>query len=355
MQRKAILVDSSHYNYSNVDVNTSGDGDGHNSHHHHQQQMKWQTIIPGEVTCISGAGSCLHPDDDTTTGLCVIGCLDGSLHVLSLACGVHLGVPLVLGATVAYVDVHTLSTPSGRHGNNSDNDSSHHGDYPPPRLHEDDVCMRVLAVTADGEVYHWDVSASTGRLKSTCRTNIRSAVLAMKSRSHSEGAMRPTIILRADIKTNSTNNNTYTSSASTATTSNRISARDGINRSAGSSTSSGVISSHDIHPHHRRAVVSADDQNNNNNTTAAVATSTATGSTASHGSTAIETYSVTVEKIILNARGNIELYALRKGTSAVGGDWQGFCFCSDAQAWTRLVDMRHVLSRCDPYSDQCHR
>jgi len=59
---------------------------------------------------------------------------------------------------------------------------------------------------------------------------------------------------------------------------------------------------------------------------------------------------VTVEKIILNARGSIELYALRRANSAEGGDWQGFCFCSDAQAWTRIVDMRHVLSRyCDPY------
>jgi hypothetical protein len=61
---------------------------------------------------------------------------------------------------------------------------------------------------------------------------------------------------------------------------------------------------------------------------------------------------VTVEKIILNARGSIELYALRRANSAEGGDWQGFCFCSDAQAWTRIVDMRHVLSRyCDPYID----
>lgn len=31
--------------------------------------------------------------------------------------------------------------------------------------------------------------------------------------------------------------------------------------------------------------------------------------------------------------------------SAEGGDWQAFAYNADAMVWTRLADMRYVLSR----------
>lgn len=349
------------YHHNNVDVHTIGSGgDGHSSnnninhhqyHHPHQRQqqqqqhVKWQTIIPGEVTCISGAGSYHHPSDGTAVGLCVIGCLDGSLHVLSLACGVHLGVPLVLGATVAYVDIHALSDPRAGYDSSSIRGSSSsrgsHVHVDPPR-HQDadtDTWMRVLAVTADGEVYQWDVSTSTGRLRSTCRTSIRPVVLTMKSSSHSRssgggegmGTMRST-------------NNNYNNSINTirATTSNGISGRDS-SQGAGKGMTTSISSSSAGSSRAIKAATTSTPSSTATNTPSSTTTAT------SNNSTVTEMYSVTVEKIILNARGSIELYALRRATSAEGGDWQGFCFCSDAQAWTRIVDMRHVLSRyCDP-------
>ena len=127
----------------------------------------WKTSIAGQATCIAGQGS-NHPNDDhndiddcgetVLMGLCIVGCSDGTLHILSIDAGVRVSPPLVLGAAIASLEL-------------KDNN--------------------LLALTADGELWKWEVKkickngstfVNDEILACTLRTNVRPVILAVKSK-----------------------------------------------------------------------------------------------------------------------------------------------------------------------------
>lgn len=111
-------------------------------------QEVWSTPLSGTVTAIVG----LAQADVAGGGLCVVGCIDGSLHVLSMASGVRLSPPMVLGTAVAFLDIRSDQTGA----------------------------LTILAVTAEGEMWLWNFC--DGRMRCTLRVSARSAVVSMKTR-----------------------------------------------------------------------------------------------------------------------------------------------------------------------------
>ncbi len=125
----------------------------------------WKTTIAGQATCISGqhnSGSGMDDSDvhgeNESIGLCVIGCSDGSLHTLSIESGVRVAPPMVLGAAIASLEL---------------------------------VDNHLLALTADGEVWKWEIhmhdnnyggSSNDEILLCKLRTNVRPVILAVKTK-----------------------------------------------------------------------------------------------------------------------------------------------------------------------------
>ncbi len=103
-------------------------------------------------------GTSIQPEiDSSLEGLCLIGCTDGSLHVLSLATGMLLCPPLILGAPVTHVDViETFPVVNG------------------PSV------FRILALSAYGNMWVWDVV--NGQLQIHCKDTIHAALVSMKCR-----------------------------------------------------------------------------------------------------------------------------------------------------------------------------
>ena len=80
------------------------------------------------------------------------GCADGSLHVLSMASGVRVCPPLVLGTAVAFLDIRLEQASS----------------------------LIILAVTSEGEMWLWKFY--DGRMSCKLRASARSAVVSMRTR-----------------------------------------------------------------------------------------------------------------------------------------------------------------------------
>eukprot|EP01032_Pedospumella_encystans_P019322 gene19322-21971_t len=167
--------------------------------------------------------------------------------------------------------------------------------YTPSSTHEKDSggVYTALAVTADGEIWKWSVDPLTAQFRCTVRTNLRPALLSMKCR---HGA-------------NNSSNGDSTRMASTS-------------KGSTSTTTAGKSSN--------------SSGENGNKRTAPV--------------------SIRVESCLLSETGAIQVHLLSQpqssgGTSmsggagsAEGGDWQAFAYNADAMVWTRLADMRYVLS-----------
>ena len=115
-------------------------------------QEMWATPLSGTVTTIVG----LAHSHLAGGGLCVVGCADGSLHVLSMASGVRLCPPLVLGTAVAFLDIRS----------------------------EQAGTLAVMAVTAEGEIWLWRFQG--GGMQCTLRASARSAVVSMRTRAKAE-------------------------------------------------------------------------------------------------------------------------------------------------------------------------
>ena len=138
---------------------------------HDDDSVVWKSTITGQATCISGQLGGSRGEDggnavnngNKSIGLCVIGCSDGTLHILSIDSGIRMSPPLVLGASIASLEI-------------NDND--------------------LLALTADGELWKWGVQDSCNYdeiLVCKLRTNVRPVILAVKTKImadsfHDEGA-----------------------------------------------------------------------------------------------------------------------------------------------------------------------
>lgn len=309
----------------------------------------WHAVIAGDVTCICGTAAyqddsninmngdsnvsnqlpslddcCLDPvqlllpsqqqQQHALSGLCLVGCSDGTLHTLSLACGMRIGMPIVLGAAVAYVDIivmqqqhdTTSSSISNNHAGSSSSSSNHAGS-------SSNNHYRVLAVTADGEVWVWNIldnkhnynncssnkgsSSGKGMFQCIMRTNLRPVLISMRCRA----------------LTNYSSNNSNSSSNSSNNNNNPTKRHPKSNNNC------------DNHFHH------------NNSRKSYNASSSSTSSSSS----------VRVEQCILTPNEGKVVVSVFSLTAAgtEGGDYQSFCYCSEAQAWTRVADLRHVLSR----------
>lgn len=130
----------------------------------------WTAIVAGEVTCLtaskalrssnstnphineSGSGSTY--EGASAEGLALVGCSDGTVHCLGLGCGMRFTAPMVLGAAVSYLDLQYSSSDM----------------------------YTALAVTADGEIWKWSIDPLSAQFRCTVRTNLRPALLSMKSR-----------------------------------------------------------------------------------------------------------------------------------------------------------------------------
>ena len=100
-------------------------------------RVSWKCVVTGEVTCLTGSRYPTRniPNKHTAQsgGVCVVGCSDGTIHLLSLDSGIRLAPPIVLGASVIVTDACPLSS-----------------------------SVRVLAVTLDGELWVWEISEYSG-------------------------------------------------------------------------------------------------------------------------------------------------------------------------------------------------
>jgi len=162
--------------------------------------------------------------DSTLDGLCVIGCVDGSLHILSLATGMLLCPPLILGAPVTHVDIiETFPVINGP------------------------TVLRILALSAYGNMWAWDVV--NGQLQLHCKDTIHAALVSMKCRN----------------------------------------------------------------------------------------------STTAKGGAGADNVETNVDSFGFNEVGIPMLYV--KSHGALGGDWQAFVYYKEAGVWSRVADLRHIMSR----------
>ena len=219
---------------------------------------------------------------------------------------------MVLGTPVSHVDI------------------IHTADHANP--HTSHTAYTVLAVTADGEVWVWTVDAVSGRFKCTVRTTIRPVLLSMRCRSNN-------------------NNNSYSTGYNSSTTGELLAtnAATGVGKtssvarsvsagaSIGGSSSNSSGSNSGVGDGSSSKLSSRN--NNNNNVSIRVEQCALTAA----GSIIIHVLSTSANNSnINNSSGSANASS---ASSAEGGDWQAFTFCPDAMVWTRLVDMRFVLSR----------
>jgi len=243
----------------------------------------WTAIVAGEVTCLAAteaphSTAASHGSNGTSSatsasasflnapqeGLVLAGCSDGTIHCLGLGCGVRFAAPMVLGAAVSYLDL--------QHQPSADATSN---------------LYLALAVTADGELWKWEVDITTAKFRCIVRTNLRPALLSMKCR---HGA--------------STFDKQNTPSSTSSSTTTAASSKNGKNVRIGTDTTAAVVPK-------RAAPVN-----------------------------------IRVEQCLLSDTGAIQVHLLSlQGGVAEGGDWQAFAYDADAMVWTRLADMRYVLSR----------
>jgi WD40 repeat protein len=164
----------------------------------------------------------------TISGLCAVGCVDGSVHILTLGSGMRIAPPMVLGSPVTHVNMTTIihTTTTG----------------------DKESIIRLMAISALGEMWVWDVIG--GHLRCVIRDSVRPVITSMKCQ---------------------------TSQVSSSC-------------------------------------------NDNGNLS-----------------------EITIDQAVLSEDGMPSLYLRSKGAS--GGDWQAFSYCPEGLVWTRLADLRHVMSR----------
>lgn len=230
----------------------------------------WTAVVAGEVTCIAATefGSSGAQLGGSMSGLCLVGCSDGTLHCIDLACGARVGPPIVLGGAVAYVDISTTESPPA-------------------------TVLLALAVTAEGEVWKWEVHPHTAKFRCAVRTNLRPVLLSMKCRSSGsqQGA------------TSATGNSGAGGSSKDRKT---------VTIPAGASSS---------------------------------ASATTAGTTPGNVNRKSDGVSIRIEQCVLSPAGEVVVHLMSATGGAEGGDWQAFSYEEGAMAWTRLADMRFVLSR----------
>ena len=260
----------------------------------------WRTAVCGEVTCVCGAasgdpiGTSARPTD-RADGLCAAGCADGTLHLLSLQSGFRVAPPMVLGTAVAAVD----ALPMASRGE-----------------------IRVLAVTADCELWVWLASAAGAvdggapSFRCVVRTTLRPAVLAMRSAAL---ATAP--------------------SAAGAQAQAQAQAASPLRRSA------------------RAAFDGAEDFVPSSSSSSSSSSSAAAAAPAGGPVDVARGVLVSLEHCRLaEPHGQVSAALLVKpadasatATSAgagrcVGGAWQQFSFCETSLAWVRAGDLRHAAS-----------
>ena len=126
--------------------------------------MIWESPVVAEVVCMVGLIDSLKSSTSDQAlradGLCVMGCSDGTLHLLSLESGVRVCPPLVLGPTITHVDLVEKPADGGAEG------------------------ALLLAMTADGSLWVWELGLAQGVASLHCKvhTSIKPVVTSMQIR-----------------------------------------------------------------------------------------------------------------------------------------------------------------------------
>ena len=226
-------------------------------------------------------------DESKHEGICAVGCLDGSLHLISLACGMRIKAPMVLGTPVVCIDIIAPST----HGSPTATSgvASLFADHQPAYDNNTGDFGRslvMLTCTADGEVRVFDIYTDANkqyRLVSKHKVSIKPAMQSMRIKTASSFA--------------------FTSSSSTTT--------DPAFHQNGNSGNS---------PHHQYAdTVTLKRCQMDRNGVPVITLAHHTSSSR-------------------NGSGN-------GGQRPPGGPHQAFRYDSEGDVWMRIADMRHALSR----------
>ena len=254
----------------------------------------WTAVVAGEVTCIAAAEfRCASPAHSgcgaprgSMEGLCLAGCNDGTVHCVGLACGSRVGPPIVLGAAIAYVDIMAQAEADAL--------------CSPAAVATATTTYIALAVTAEGELWKWEVNARTAKFRCVVRANLRPVLLSMKCRSSG----------------------------------NQPGQQGAHSGGAGSSRDHGKDKKTVTLPGHSssgKGGAGAD---------AANATASVSAGKKSDGGVSIR-----IEQCALTEAGEVVVHLMSATGGAEGGDWQAFSYDEGAMVWTRLADMRYVLSR----------
>lgn len=113
----------------------------------------WTTVLASQSTCMCGTQIGDVGDRlSSSRGVIAIGCMDGTLQVLELGSGIRITSPMVLGATVTYVD--SIVMGGG--------------------------VVRLVAMTAHGDTWCWEIGQPTGKFRCILKENVRPVLVAMK-------------------------------------------------------------------------------------------------------------------------------------------------------------------------------
>jgi hypothetical protein len=113
----------------------------------------WRCAVTGQATCISGIQHSNSSSNEEIEGVCVIGCSDGTLHLLNLSSGLRLLPPLVVGMAIANIDMVVIN-----------------------------ANIHILVLTVDGSLCGWSLNIGTSELSCIFSADVKPVIYSVKSR-----------------------------------------------------------------------------------------------------------------------------------------------------------------------------
>ena len=113
----------------------------------------WRCAVTGQATCISGIQHSKSSSNEEVEGVCVIGCSDGTLHLLNLSAGLRLLPPLVVGMAIANIDMVVTNS-----------------------------IVHILVLTVDGSLCGWSLNIETSELSCIFSADVKPVIYSVKSK-----------------------------------------------------------------------------------------------------------------------------------------------------------------------------
>jgi WD40 repeat protein len=143
-------------------------------------QTLWEAFVAATVSSVAavltdsslgtaGSDNWSAENSKLLCGLAVVGCLDGSIHFLSLACGARLCPPLICGHPIAFVDVRCVL---GK---------------------ESESYLHILACCIDGELIVWRMPADYDAINCSASSNVRNCLSGPQVKCVIKTSLRPAV------------------------------------------------------------------------------------------------------------------------------------------------------------------